>query len=197
MKTFLPLLAAFVIAGCGSPKDDAAPAAAPAAEDAAGWKVDKSKSTLGFTATQTGNAFKGRFEDFDATIIFDPADLPGSSIKASVSTASAKTGDRQRDDALPGGDWFAAKDFPTAAFASSEIVATGEGRFEARGALTIRDMTRDVALPFTVAIDGSRAIADGALSLVRTDFGVGRGEFATGQWVGLEVSIEVHIEADR
>jgi polyisoprenoid-binding protein YceI len=201
MRKFLAAMAAIAaLTGACGQNGGAAPAeaAAPAmTQPAGGWTIDKAKSRIEFSGTQTGKEFKGAFGTFDAAIVFDLADLSGARVDVSVDTASAKTGDKQRDDALPGGDWFSAKAFPTATFSSSEVVATGEGAYEARGTLTIRGVARDLVLPFTLSIDGGRAVADGSATLVRTDFGVGQGEFATGQWVGLDVAVAFHIEASR
>lgn len=178
---------------------EAASAAKPsaAAPTAADWAVDGAKSTLTFVGAQTGKAFSGNFGNFDAAIKFDPQDLQSSRIEVVVDMTSAKTGDRQRDDALPTADWFAVKEFPKATFASSKIVSAGNGNYEALGKLSIRGVSRDLVLPFTVAIDGDKAVADGSIPLSRPDFGVGQGEFATGQWVGLDVTVTYHIEASR
>lgn len=178
-------------AACGSQADEPAMAAGD------GWIVDKSASRLEFTATQTGKAFTGEFEKFDASIDFDPDNLEETSISVVVETGSARTGDRQRDDALPTGDWFAVKAFPEATFVSDDVVSAGDGRYEAHGALTIRETSRPLVLPFTLSIDGDRAVADGDTTLVRTDFGVGQGEFASDEWVGFDVSVAFHIEATR
>lgn len=186
------LAAAAVFAGCGS-KSDANEATSAQSE----WKVDKAASRLEFSATQNGKEFSGTFSSFDAAIDFDPEKLAAARIEVIVDTASAKTGDRQRDAALPTADWFAVKAFPKAAFSASKVVETGAGAYEARGKLTIRDASRDLALPFTLKIDGDNAVADGSITLVRTDFGVGQGEFATGEWVGLDVKVSFHISASR
>jgi polyisoprenoid-binding protein YceI len=161
------------------------------------WVVDKARSWVSFTGIQTGKEFTGRFSTYDAMIDFDPDNLSTAKIEVGIDMSSAKTGDKQRDDALPSKDWFSASSFPMARFSASDVASTGSGVFEARGKLTIRDVTRDLTLPFRLSIDGSRATADGAVTLVRTDFGVGQGEFATGEWVGLEVLVSFHIEATR
>lgn len=192
---FAGACAALTLAACG--QSQSSNAAAPAAASPGGWAVDKDASKLSFTATQTGASFEGEFETFSADIVFDPADLANASIFVTVDTASAETGDRQRDTALPGSDWFKAKEFPSATFVSNDVVETGEGAYEARGKLTIRDVTRDLVLPFTLAIDGGKAHAEGGVTLVRTDYGVGQGEFATGQWVGLDVVVSFVIEATK
>lgn len=161
------------------------------------WTLDKTASSLRFAATQTGARFEGRFENFSADITFDPEDLKNASISVTVDVASARTGDRQRDAALPERDWFNAREHPTARFVSDEVVKTGENAYEARGTLTIRGVSKEVALPFALTIDGKRAHAEGSVTIIRTDFGVGQGEFATGQWVGLEVDVSFVVEAIR
>lgn len=161
------------------------------------WRVDYAESRLGFTATQTGKSFDGVFEKYDAEIVFDPSDLSTASIDVAVDMTSATTGDKQRDAALPGSDWFKAKDFPSARFQSSNVEEAGQGAYVAHGSLTIRDATKNVDLPFTLAIDGDKAKANGELMLLRTDYGVGQGEFATDEWVGLEVKVTVEIVATK
>lgn len=168
------------------------PATAPAQQ----WALDRGASRIEFTGSQTGKEFSGSFSVFDVSIAFDPDNLDASHIKATIDTASAATGDRQRDDALPTSDWFSSSSFPTAVFESSDIRAAGRA-YEARGRLTLRGVSKDVALPFSLEIDGDRAVADGAVTLVRSDFGVGQGEFAGGEWVGLDVKVTLHIEANR
>jgi polyisoprenoid-binding protein YceI len=161
------------------------------------WTMDYAKSAVRFASSQTGTPFEGEFEKFEAIIIFDPADLPSSSIDATIDMMSAKTGDRQRDTALPGSDWFKAKDFPTARFQSSNIVGTGSGTYVAKGELTIRGISRGLDLPFTLEIAGASAHAVGEAGILRTDFGVGEGEFADATWVDLEVKVGIDIWASR
>lgn len=226
-KSLAPLLAASVFfiltPACGAesqssspvqkaePEQQAAPQGAPGAgapskemkmaslevPTSGGWRVDYGKSTLSFTATQVGSAFTGRFEKYDAEIVFDPSDLEAASINVSVDMNSAKTGDRQRDVALPEKDWFDARAHPTATFVSQNIKSSGGGDYVAHGTLTIRETSKAVDLPFHLEINGDTAHATGGLTLVRTDFGVGQGEFSTDEWVGLEVDVKIDITATR
>jgi len=160
------------------------------------WTVDKAKSRIAFTGSQTGTDFTGAFTDYEAAITLDPTDLSSAYIKVTIDMASAKTGDRQRDDALPSSDWFSVKDYPSAVFEAADIRAAGAG-YAAHGKLTIRGVSKDLTLPFSLTISGDRASADGEVSLLRTDFGVGQGDFSTGEWVGLDVKVAIHIEAAR
>jgi polyisoprenoid-binding protein YceI len=169
----------------------------PASAGTADWTLDKSASRLEFSATQTGKGFKGAFSSFDADIRFDPANLAAANIVVTVNTSSAATGDKQRDAALPTSEWFATKAFPAATFAASKVIAQPDGSYVADGTLTIRGISKPLELPFAVEISGDRAVAEGEVKLVRTDFGVGQGEFATDEWVGFDVAVRFHIEASR
>ncbi|GAB4520604.1 MAG: hypothetical protein Kow00133_07180 [Amphiplicatus sp.] len=189
---------ALFAAACGENAGANAEAQAePAPIGASVWALDETASSLVFAATQTGERFEGRFENFSADIVFDPEDLESASISVTVDVASARTGDRQRDAALPGRDWFNAREHPAARFVSDDVVKTGENAYEALGTLTIRGVSKEVALPFTLTIDGNRAHAEGSITILRTDFGVGQGEFATGRWVGLDVEVSFVVEATR
>jgi len=83
----------------------------------------------------------------------------------------------------------------------ADLHAKGAGKFEARGRLTIRDVTRDVLLPFTFtpAADGQHATLAGGTTIRRLDFGVGQGEWTDTTWVGNEVKIrfELRLASDH
>ncbi|MBI1364715.1 MAG: polyisoprenoid-binding protein [Alphaproteobacteria bacterium] len=160
------------------------------------WTVDYAKSTLGFSAIEAGKSFQGKFKRFDASISFDPANLADASIDVSVDMNSAETGDMQRDIALPEDDWFAAKKYPAARFVSRNIVKVGE-KYIAHGALTIRDTTKPLDLPFSLEIHENKAHAVGEVRLLRTDFGVGQGGFSDDEWVGYDVIVTIDITASR
>ncbi|RSU55326.1 polyisoprenoid-binding protein [Sphingobium yanoikuyae] len=129
------------------------------------WTVDTTKSTLGFSGTQTGARFTGRFNRYKAAIAFDPDHLEASRITVAIDLGSAATGDTQRDTALPGKDWFDIAHFPEARFASTAIQRKGGSAYVAIGNLTLHGVTRAVALPFTLVIRGDTAHAKGHVQL--------------------------------
>lgn len=176
------------------------PAAAPKpaeATTAAIWTVDKQASRLGFVGAMNGQAFSGSFRHWDARIQFDPKALDTSSVTAVIDTGSATTGDQTRDEALPTADWFAVQTFPRAIFAANQFKDLGGGRYQAIGTLSIRNVRRPAVLPFTLAIKGDDATMRGALTIDRRTFGVGQGQFATGDTVATNVKIEVSLSASR
>ncbi len=161
------------------------------------WTVDKGASRIGFQGAMNGQAFTGGFSRWDAKIVFDPGNLAASKVTAVIDTGSAKSGDQTRDEALPTEDWFSVKLFPRATFVSRKIAAAGPGRYVAQGDLTIRNATHPVTLPFTLAIAGDTAKMSGSLPLDRSAFGVGQGQFKTGDTVALKVQVDIAVTARR
>lgn len=160
------------------------------------WQTDPQASQLTFRAEQAGAEFEGRFTRFTPEIRFDPADLAGSQFTVDIDTRSADTQDSERDATLASSDFFATERWPTAHFETTTFAAKGGGKYEARGRLTIRDVTRDLLLPFsfTPATDGQHATLAGGATIRRLDFGVGQGEWTDTTWVGNEVSIHFELK---
>lgn len=169
--------------------------AVTAEAQAATWSVDSAKSALGFEATQSGAPFTGKFKTYSATIDFDPAKPEAAHVVVDIDLASATTGDTQKDEAMPGADWFDTSSFAKATFEATGFAPKGGDKYEADGKLTMRGVSKDVALPFTLDLQGDTAHAVGQAKLVRTDFGVGQGSWSTGDMVGLEVTVNVDLVA--
>ncbi len=165
--------------------------------EAADWSVDPAKSTLGFTGTQTQAPFTGHFKTWTATIAFDPAKPEAAHVAVSIDLASATTGDAQKDEAMPGADWFDVGTMATAKFESTGFSPKGGDAYETTGKLTLRGVSKDVILPFTLTIAGDSAHAVGHAKLLRTDFGVGQGSWSTGDMVGLDVTVDVDLVATK
>jgi polyisoprenoid-binding protein YceI len=164
---------------------------------AAQWIMDKAHSRLSFSGTQVGSTFTGKFSRFDATIDFDPAKPAAGHVVVTVDLTSAGTDDTQRDEALPQSDWFDTAKFPQARFEASGFLAKGGNAFEAPGTLTLRGVSKQLTLPFTLTASGDSAHAVGHVQIVRTDFGVGQGEWKSGDTVGLQVGVDFDVTATR
>jgi polyisoprenoid-binding protein YceI len=170
----------------------------PAAGAATTWMLEDG-SAITFTALQEGAPVPGSFQDFTAEIQFEPDDLAASRVVVEIATASVATGHKDRDATLRSAAFFDVATWPSATFTSEHLVHNGGDRYEAHGRLTIRDVTRDVVLPFQLAIadNGARRIAhaSGELTIARLDYGVGQGDFASTKTVGADVVIHIAIVA--
>ncbi len=168
------------------------------------WTIDPAKSSLGFSVAQVGSIVSGRFPAWTASIVLDPGALAAARIDIRIAMPPVTTNNRDVDSLMKGPNFLDVQKFPEARFVSSSVVAKGGERYEAQGKLTIRDVTRDAVLPFTLAIADDPAqpgrlgaTARGRLILKRLDFGVGQNEWAgTGQLAN-EVTVDLSVVAGR
>jgi cytochrome b561/polyisoprenoid-binding protein YceI len=155
--------------------------------------LDPATSTLTFSFVQAGASNSGRFAKFSTTLEPAAASVAGGRLSVSVDIGSLDTQDKDRDSTLRSADLFDPKRFPTARFVSSEIAKVSEERFEARGKLTLRDVSREVRLPLAIksATEAGNHVMylKGKITLQRLDYGVGQGEWKSTEWVGNEVTV--------
>lgn len=179
-----------------------APKAAPISDTvtpgaATAWTVDTSASSIGFTGEHAGNAFSGRFEDWQAHVWFDPSNLAGSKVVALIRTGSAATGDATQEGSLRDPEWFDVQRAPTARFEATSFRALGGDRYEASGTLAVKDRRVPVVLPFTLNIDGDAAEASGKVELDRTALDLGMVSDPAAEWVTQMIGVTVTIKARR
>ena len=172
-------------------------------KDATPWTIDTSHSAINFSIRHFFTPVNGLFDEYDAEVYFDPANLEGSSISVTIPVTSINTRNERRDGHLQSEDFFNAETWPSMQFVSSEVVAgEGENEFIAKGELTIRDVTEPFELPFRLlgVMDHpfqENMLVAGIVSefqLLRNDFGVGTGDWAATAVVGDEVNVRLNLE---
>lgn len=160
---------------------------AQVAPAATAWRTDPG-SELGFRGSQGGSEFQGTFAKFTASIVFDEKDLAGSRFDVRIATASADTKDADRDGILKGEDLLHVAKYPEASFVATKFRRTAQG-YVADGQLTLRGVTRPVAVAFTFTRTGGAATLAGSAQLKRLDFGVGQGDWKSTDPVANEVKV--------
>jgi polyisoprenoid-binding protein YceI len=195
-------LAVTVLATVAAAKPRPAPKPAPAVVPASlGWgavyTVDDAHSFVEFSARLVGfNRVRGAFPDYEAHIYYDPDSIGRASVNVRIAVAGVSTHEAERDHHLESPDFFDAARFPYMRFDSREVVAAPDG-FVVRGDLTIRDVTRPVAIPFAITaplgqdpFGNTRFSAAGRLTLSSRDLGVIGPKFWNGA-IGDSIEIEV------
>ena len=109
-----------------------------------------------------------------------------------VEVASVDTRDPERDEILRGPDFFQADEYPQAVFHAARFERAGEG-WRAPGELSIRGVTRPVPVTFTLVAGAGPPVMKGSARLSRLAFGIGRGEWASTEWVGDEVDVRFEL----
>jgi polyisoprenoid-binding protein YceI len=165
--------------------------AVPCAAGAADYTV-QAGSTLGFSSSFQGSSFDGQFNKWTAAISYDAAKLATSKFDVTVDLSSAKTGDSDRDSALPGPDFFDVAKYPQAHFVTTGFRQQGS-QVIADGTLTLRGVTKPVSLNVTFKPQGNGATLDVNGSVNRLDFGVGGGQYKDTSVIGADVKVTAHL----
>lgn len=167
------------------------------------WKVDKAHSAITFSVNHLFTPVEGRFQQFDDEFLFNPDNLQESKANFSIDVASVNTQESKRDKHLQSADFFDAKKFPEMKFTSTRFEKKGDNNYVAYGKLTIKDVTKDIALPFKVLgtanhpmMKGTKVMSISAETTInRNDYGVGTGSWAATMVVGDEVNVKIILEA--
>jgi polyisoprenoid-binding protein YceI len=170
------------------------PAQAAQAESPARRCSLSGQSSLGFSATWEGTVFRGHFSRFDAVIHFDPADLAASSFDVGIDVTTARTGSRERDEGMAEPDWFDFIVYPKARYRATDFQSLGDGQFLANGQLELKGVVHPVPVTFRWQGFPEKVTLDGGASISRLDFGIGQGDWATDEIIGLLVEVEFSLE---
>jgi polyisoprenoid-binding protein YceI len=146
-------------------------------------------SEIAFTTRQMGVPVEGKFGRFSAQVALDPKKPESGSVNLTIDTASARFGSAELDAEVPKPTWLHAAGFPQATFKSSRIRATGPGRFEVEGRLTIKGAARDLVVPVQLAPVGANQVASGSFSIKRLDFKIGEAEWADTSLLANDVAV--------
>ena len=150
-----------------------------AAVSAQTWKQDGAHSQVQFAVTHMViSEVMGNFKEFDVTLKQVNEDFAGSSLEATIKTASINTENEVRDKHLRSDDFFNAEKFPVITFKSTSFEKSGEKSYKITGNLTIRDVTKPIVLDakntgqITDPSGSQRAGFKATASINRLDFGV-------------------------
>jgi polyisoprenoid-binding protein YceI len=168
------------------------------------WNLDTAHSGIHFSIRHMVVAkVRGRFAKFDGTVALDGEDLTRAVVDVTIDAASIDTSTPARDEHLRSPDFFDVARFPQLRFRSSRVERVGVDRYRLIGDLTIRDVTREIALEVEHGGQAKdpwgnlRAAFTARGSIDRKDFGLRWNQVleAGGFLVGDKVEIELEIQA--
>ena len=163
------------------------------------YTIDPNHTQVRFGWNHFGfSNIEGRFENVTGTFVYDPDNVAGSSVNATIDMTSVDAGVDKLDEHLESKDFFDAGQFGTATYKSTAVSAAGEGKLKVDGELTVHGVTKPVSLDVTINKIGPHGMTkkpsagfDATASLKRSDFGVG--QYVPN--VSDEISIEITVEA--
>lgn len=151
------------------------------------------KSKVDFSFKQMGVAVDGGFKSFAAKVDFNPAKPEKAQAEITVDLASIDVGGSDGNTEAKKKSWFDVASFPKATFVASSIKALGNGKFEAKGKLTIKGITRDVSTQLTAKPEAGNLIVEGNLPILRLQYKLGDGVWSDTDTVADQVMIKFKI----
>ena len=112
------------------------------------WRFDPAHTRLGFSTRHAMvTKVRGAFNDVEGVINVDAEEPTNSTVSVTIKVASIDTRNEQRDQHLRTNDFFDAPHHPEITFVSKRIDQIEENSFIVNGDLTIRGVTREIAIP--------------------------------------------------
>ena len=139
------------------------------------WNLDPVHSRVDFEVRYLAGRFKGEFHEIGAELTVDVA---RASLEGTAKVASVDVKDENLSAHLQSPDFFDAERHPELRFAAQDIRLDGDGKVSVDGELTIKGVTRPVAVAGTVTAPmadpyGNERIGlNLATKINRADFGV-------------------------
>jgi polyisoprenoid-binding protein YceI len=170
------------------------------------WQIDAAHSAVSLTVRHMViSKVRGRFTKWNAKLALDTEDLARSSVEVEIDAASLDTGVADRDAHLRSPDFLDAQKHPTLSYRSRRVEAVSKERLRVVGDLTIRDVTREVALDVEYGGQGKdpwgnqRVGFTATASLNRKEFGLTWNQALEtgGVLVADRVDVEIELQAIR
>lgn len=165
------------------------------------YELDRAHATILFKVQHLGlSTYVGRFNDFDASLDFDPENIQQSKLEGIIEIASLDINNTALADDLLSKTWLDAANFPQAKFTTVSVKPISENQFEFNGELVWRGVTKEISVLGTFHGGGSNILSgkytlgfSAETSFLRSDFGVD----AYIPIVGDEISIEIFVEFQK
>ena len=111
------------------------------------WQVDKSHTHINFTARHMMiSKVRGEFARYEIAVNFDEQNPTHTTVDVTIDADSIFTRDEQRDTHLRSADFLNAAEYPTLTFKGKRVEQRDDNHGRLIGDLTIRGITREVAL---------------------------------------------------
>ena len=139
------------------------------------WSLDPVHSRVDFEVSYLAGTFKGEFHEIGAELTIE---AERASLEGTAKVASVDVKDENLSAHLQSPDFFDAERHPELRFAAQDIRLDGDGKVSADGELTIKGVTKPVAVSGTVTAPiadpygNDRIGLNLTTSVDRTDFGV-------------------------
>ena len=114
------------------------------------YTIDKAHTNVLFSVRHMViSTVQGRFNEFEGVINYDEKDIMKFTIEGKINVNSIDTNNERRDDDLKSDGFFDAEKYPDILFKTTKVEKRDDD-YVAIGSLTIKDVTKEVEIPFEV-----------------------------------------------
>lgn len=149
-----------------------------------GWRVKEDDYAVKFSTKGASGTLMG----LKGTIEFNRLNLANSAFDVTVDVSTISTGMGLKNKHALAAGFLDAERYPTIRFASSTVTPTEEG-FVANGNLTIKGVSRLIAIPFTFDGSGQEGVFRGQFKLNRSDYNLKKRRI--GEVIAVELVVPV------
>ncbi len=155
------------------------------------WEIDPARTSIEFVIGATPlHRVRGRFHGVRGSVVTTGDRASGATAQIEIDAGSIDTGLKIRDAHLRTGQFLDVDRFPTISFTSMQIEDRGWDGLGVTGELTIRGISRQVALEARIEErDGNSARIIARTTLDRRDFKLG--PWAMGLTTGNEATVQI------
>lgn len=149
--------------------------------------IDQAASKIKFEVRNMKmRTVEGTISNLSGTVNFDPAVAQNGSFSVCAELSSINTENEKRDKHLKTEDFFEVEKYPNMCFESTSIIKTESG-FLTKGKLTIKDVTKEVEVPFTF----TNGTLEGKITVLRYNYNVGTdtGEFMVANEINVTILV--------
>lgn len=169
------------------------------------WQFDSAHGSFFFEIKHIFYITRGYFEKYDGTFSFDPDRPEDSRFDIVIETQSLTTQHEKRDRHVRSDDFLDVKRYPEMRFQSTRIRQLRDNVYEVDGRLTIKDVTKDVVVPFTFLgvrdnpFNSKQQVAgfEARMTIDRLEYNVGSGKYYEMGAIGKDVDILISLEMLR
>ncbi len=151
--------------------------------------IDVDKSFVKFKVRNMGiRDVYGTITDMQGTVKFDTQNPDSSYFEVAVDLNTINTAEEKRDAHLKNEDFFETDKWPTINFKSIQII-NQDSVYSVTGNLTIKDVTKQIVVPFSIIETDSTITFAGSSVVNRLDYNVGV-DYSNFK-IGYKISVEV------
>lgn len=153
--------------------------------------TEKGVEPIRFQIKNAGITVNGTISDWQFDTVWDAKKLSNCKISGQANPTSIDTGIKLRDKHLQGRQYFHAEKFPVISLQSKIIVSTRKGNYKGIFELQIRDVKKEIEIPFSVVPGSHKQYFKAEFIINRLDFNLGESSLVLGDEVKVFIKCSI------